>query len=260
MLRDTLLSGRSSSGTCARFEAHSSAAGLHPAPAHASGHTPQRQVFIRHLRLLRGTLLSGPLLPRVARRGLAAAAEYLSEREADAVAEAGDGRGVSRHPACGIARVRPKNAGTMPLRQNGREASGNECGRGLCVLLQSRGFPPERMSRRETGWEVPPNAVAAGCLVRVSKQPIVMRLNGIRPATPRSASLAAALFCAFIPHTARNVRQHRTQTTTGSRCNPARLSLNPAIGRERTPAQSRNDKPAPGKGGSTYPDRRTGTG
>ncbi len=200
MLRGTLLSGRSSSGTCARFEAHSSAAGLHPAPAHASGHTPQRQVFIRHLRLLRGTLLSGPLLPRVARRGLAAAAEYLSEREADAVAEAGDGRGVSRHPACGIARVRPKNAGTMPLRQNGREASGNECGRGLCVLLQSRGFPPERMSRRETGWEVPPNAVAAGCLVRVSKQPIVMRLNGIRPATPRSASLAAALFCAFIPH------------------------------------------------------------
>ncbi len=102
-------------GTCARFEAHSSAAGLHPAPAHASGHTPQRQVFIRHLRLLRGTLLSGPLLPRVARQGLAAAAEYLSEREADAVAEAGDGRGVSRHPACGIARVRPKNAGTMPL-------------------------------------------------------------------------------------------------------------------------------------------------
>lgn len=157
-----------------------------------------------------------------------------------------------------------------------QEAGGNECGRGLCVLLQSRGFPPERMPRRETGWEVPPNAVAAGCLVRVSKQPIVMRLNGIRPATPRSASLAAALFCAFIPrpspfpprsipddlarpafsnrffvsapeHYARNVRQHRTQTTTGSRCNPARLSLNPAIGRERTPAQSRNDKPAPGK-------------
>lgn len=80
-----------------------------------------------------------------------------------------------------------------------QEAGGNECGRGWCVLLQSRGFPPERMSRRETGWEVPPNAVAAGCLVKVSKQPIVMRLNGIRPATPHSASLAAALFCAFIP-------------------------------------------------------------
>ena len=119
-LRGTLLSGRSSSGTCACFGAHSSAAGLHPAPAPASRHTPQRT-----------------LIAASRRRGLAAAAEYLPEREADAVAEAGDGRGVSRHPACGIARVRPKNAGTMPLRQNGREASGNECGRGLCVLLQS---------------------------------------------------------------------------------------------------------------------------
>lgn len=75
-----------------------------------------------------------------------------------------------------------------------------------------------------------------------------------RPAFPNRFSVSAP------EHTARNVRQHRTQTTTGSRCNPARLSLNPAIGRERTPAQNRNDKPAPGKGGSTYPDRRTGTG
>ena len=51
--------GGSLSGTCACFGTHSSAAGLHPAPAPASRHTPQRQVFIRHLRPLRGTLLSG---------------------------------------------------------------------------------------------------------------------------------------------------------------------------------------------------------
>ncbi len=153
-LRGTLLSGRSSSGTCACFGTHSSAAGLHPAPAHASGHTPQRQVFIRHLRPLRGTLLSGPLLPRVARRGLAAAAEYLSEREADAVGAGGDGRGVSRQPACGIARVRPKNAGTMPLRQNGREAGGTESGHGYSPCYEARLFRPNGCRAEHTGREM----------------------------------------------------------------------------------------------------------
>lgn len=166
MLRGTLLSGRSSSGTCARFRAHSSA-----------------DPYCRESQ-------SGVWLPRQS---------TFSEREADAVAEAGDGRGVSRHPACGIARVRPKNAGNMPLRRSARSRRQRVRSRLVCLVAKPRISARTDVAQRNRMGSTPERRCGRmPCQGFEAAKGYAAERNPREPGNQHS--LAAVLFCAFIPH------------------------------------------------------------
>ena len=258
MLRGTLLSGRSSSGTCARFGAHSSA-----------------DPYCRELQ-------GGVWLPRQS---------TFFEREADAVAEAGDGRGVSRHPACGIARVRPKNAGNMPLRRSARSRRQRVRSRLVCLVAKPRisartdaaqrnrmGSTPERRCGRMPcqGFEAA-NSYAAewhptgNTSLRKSCRGAVLRFHPAHPFPPRSIPTTSRgqLFRTDFPYPPRSTPPGMCGSTERRR-RPVRDAIPPASPstlqsdgkgrphrtgminrpRVREALHTQTDEPAPGKGGS----------